>query len=214
VNANFTNALGDATCGSQTDFKCVGARLDVYGVLKDGAGTSSKLIKSGDRTLNITGQWPNTYTGGTTVNGGTLMLGAGGAVGTIRGTLTVNSGATVDYSTSNAFGFNSGQSVNVLNINGGVVGGADFNNHFWNNFQLNLTAGTLYLGGTLNEFYSPTITQHAGHALPEGDADGRPGPPHRRRVHLLQGHGGLPTRFNGPRRPEPPKGCRARPDGA
>ena len=33
VNANFTNALGDASCGSQTDFKCIGGRLDVYGVL-------------------------------------------------------------------------------------------------------------------------------------------------------------------------------------
>ena len=38
-------------------------------------------------------------------------------------TLTVNTGATVDYSTDNTFGYNGGQSVNVLNINGGTVGG-------------------------------------------------------------------------------------------
>ncbi len=74
VNANFTNALGDASCGSQTDFKCVGARLDVYGVLRDGAGTSSKLIKSGDKTLNITGQHGNTYTGGTIINAGPIKM--------------------------------------------------------------------------------------------------------------------------------------------
>ncbi len=74
TNANFTNALGDASCGSQTDFKCVGARLDVYGVLKDGAGTSSKLIKSGEKTLNLTGQHGNTYTGGTIINAGPIKL--------------------------------------------------------------------------------------------------------------------------------------------
>ena len=90
VNANFTNALGDATCGSQTDFKCVGARLDVYGVLKDGAGTSSKLIKSGDRTLNITGQWPNTYTGGTIVQAGPIKMQKPAGYAAIPGDVTVN----------------------------------------------------------------------------------------------------------------------------
>jgi len=74
-NANFTNALGDASCGSQTDFKCIGGRLDVYGVLKDGAGTSSKLVKSGERTLAITGTKGNIYTGGTLVHAGAIKMG-------------------------------------------------------------------------------------------------------------------------------------------
>jgi len=30
-NAYFTNALGDVSCGSQTEFQCTGGRLDVYG---------------------------------------------------------------------------------------------------------------------------------------------------------------------------------------
>jgi len=89
-NANFTNALGDASCGSQTDFKCIGGRLDVYGVLKDGAGTSSKLIKSGDKTLNITGKWPNTYTGGTIVNAGGIKMAKPAGYAAIPGDVTVN----------------------------------------------------------------------------------------------------------------------------
>ena len=64
----------------------------------------------------------------------------------------------MDYAVANAFGYTAGASVNVLNINGGTVGGANVGNHFWNNFQLNMTGGTLWLGGTLNEFHSPTIT--------------------------------------------------------
>ena len=34
-----------------------GGRLDVYGVLRDGAGTSSRLVKSGTLTLNLTGDF-------------------------------------------------------------------------------------------------------------------------------------------------------------
>jgi len=90
TNGYFTNALGDASCGSQTDFRCVGARLDVYGVLRDGAGTSSKLIKSGEKTLNITGQWPNTYTGGTIINAGPIKLAKPAGYAAIPGDCVVN----------------------------------------------------------------------------------------------------------------------------
>jgi fibronectin-binding autotransporter adhesin len=125
-------------------------------IAKDIPGTGG-LIKSGAGTWTLTGG--NTYTGGTTVNEGTLNLGyLSGGTGTIRGTLTVNAGATVNYTAANPFGYTAGQSVNVLNIVGGTVGGADLGNHFWNSFQLNMTGGTLYLGGTLNEWHNPTIT--------------------------------------------------------
>ncbi|MDY0170786.1 MAG: autotransporter-associated beta strand repeat-containing protein, partial [Thermoguttaceae bacterium] len=132
-----------------------GNAIGLSGVLSGEGG----LHKAGEGTLTLTNA--NTYTGGTTVDAGTLMLGTGGAVGTIRGTLTVNSGATVNHAVGHTFGYTAGQSVNVLNIVGGTVGGADFSNHFWNSFQLNMTGGTLYLGGTFNEFLSPTITVNA-----------------------------------------------------
>ncbi len=124
---------------------------------------SSGLIKSGPGTLTLTG--PNSYGGGTTVNGGTLLLGYfAGGIGTVKGTVTVNAGYTLNYTVANAFGYTSGSSVNVLNIVGGTVGGLDLQNHFWNTFQLNMTGGTLYLGGTgaaPNEFHTVTVTVNA-----------------------------------------------------
>jgi fibronectin-binding autotransporter adhesin len=90
VNANFTNALGDASVGGQTDFQCIGGRLDVYGVLKDGAGASSRLVKSGDRTLNITGMHANTYSGGTLVNAGPIKMAKPPGINAIPGDVTVN----------------------------------------------------------------------------------------------------------------------------
>jgi fibronectin-binding autotransporter adhesin len=161
ATAPFNSSLGMTLAGTGANaakFDTNGNAVTLSGVL----GGAGALQKEGNGTLSLTNF--NTYTGGTTVNGGTLLLGAGGATGTIRGSLTVNTGATVDYSTDNTFGYNGGQSVNVLNINGGTVGGANFGNHFWNNFQLNMTGGTLNLGGTLNEFHNPTITVNSSAA--------------------------------------------------
>ncbi|MFO1489361.1 MAG: autotransporter-associated beta strand repeat-containing protein [Kiritimatiellia bacterium] len=131
------------------------------GIMRDNSGGTGagllRLVKDGAGTLTLNGT-SITHTGGTTVNNGKLILGAGGANGTIRGTLTVNGPGIVEYAGANAFGYTAGASVNVLNINGGTVGNAGFNNHFWNSFQLNMTGGTLNLGGTLNEFHNPTVT--------------------------------------------------------
>ncbi len=90
VNANFTNALGDASVGGQTDFQCIGGRLDVYGVLKDGLGTHSRLVKSGDKTLNLCGMHANTYTGGTFVNAGPIKMAKPAGQCAIPGDVTVN----------------------------------------------------------------------------------------------------------------------------
>ena len=95
TNAFFTNALGDASCGSQTEFQCIGGRLDVYGVLRDGAGAHSRLVKSGNNTLNLTGDLslghdPNTYTGGTIVNAGPIKMAKLPGVNSIPGDVTVN----------------------------------------------------------------------------------------------------------------------------
>ncbi len=145
----IVNGAGDSTFNGYIRNNSGGSGAGLLGLVKDGTGS---LTLSG---TNIS------HTGGTTVNNGKLILGTGGATGTIRGTLTVNGPGVVEYAAANSFGYTAGASVNVLNINGGTVGNAGFGNHFWNNFQLNMTGGTLNLGGTLNEFSNPTVTTFA-----------------------------------------------------
>jgi len=130
-------------------------------ILRTGTGS---LTKQGGGTLRLTDR--STYTGGTVVDGGTLILGFfDSGTGTIRGSLTVNPGGRVEYSTADAFGFNSGQSIDALTINSGTVG-SNLANYFWRSgdtFPLNMTAGTLLLGGSEsgsggNDFRAPVIT--------------------------------------------------------
>ncbi|NCV33109.1 MAG: hypothetical protein EBW05_09320, partial [Betaproteobacteria bacterium] len=150
---NSGNAMGSISFGVD---------LLISGVIQtsnsgDGFGG---IVKNGQGTMALSAQ--NTYTGGTIVNAGKLILGGmeNDGVGTIRGTLTVNEGAVVDYTQtmndiyngSHSFGWKAGESVNVLNINGGTVGGNNFENHFagGGSFALNMTGGELKLGGTNN----------------------------------------------------------------
>jgi len=114
TNYNFTNALGDASCGSQTDFQCNGGRLDVYGVLKDGAGTSSRLVKSGENTLNITGMKDNIYTGGTIVNEGGIKMQKPPGVNAIPGDVVVNGSARL---TINAIGGEQIADTSIVTLN-------------------------------------------------------------------------------------------------
>ncbi len=83
-------------------------------------GTTS-LTKDNAGTLAIAS--PQSYTGGTTINGGILDLtGGGGGVGVIRGTVTVNTGGTLQLSTNDATGFNTDATrVSVINLVGGTL---------------------------------------------------------------------------------------------
>ena len=56
-----------------------GGRIVLGGVISDAAGgTAGRLVKSGNGTLVLKGK--NTYTGGTTISGGTLQLDPGGSI--------------------------------------------------------------------------------------------------------------------------------------
>jgi len=117
---------------------------EIRPVIPDGV-VPTTLYKDGVGTLSL-GGFAKTYTGGTVVNGGTLQLSLGGATGVIRGTLTVNPGATVQCTAANAFGYNGGARVNIADINGGtltttVAGDSAFNTTF------NLTGGSLVSNG-------------------------------------------------------------------
>lgn len=66
--------------------------LTISSVVQNGTGTGA-LSKSGAGVLTLSGA--NTYTGGTTVNGGTVMARNTGGSATGSGTVTVNNGGTL-----------------------------------------------------------------------------------------------------------------------
>lgn len=77
------------------------------------------LTKLGTGTLTLNGV--NTYSGNTTVNGGTLSVtGFNGALGALASpTITVNAGGTLDLTNGDTLGYTVGR--NALVINGGTV---------------------------------------------------------------------------------------------
>ena len=107
----------------------------------NGANPSANLVKSGDGTLELTAL--NTFTGGTTVNGGNLLLNLSStSSAAVRGTVAVNTGATLTVSGGafGGFGTTTGK-ISTLNVNGGsvVVSG----NKMSLDAAFNLTGGTI-----------------------------------------------------------------------
>ena len=91
-------------------------------VISGAGGAGGSLIKSGSGTWTLGGVY-NTYTGGTTVSGGTLSLAIGGENGAIRGVLNIEPGGTVRHDFNNALGYGVNR-VATVNINGGTMIGA------------------------------------------------------------------------------------------
>src|SRR6185437_13129975 len=94
-------------------------------------GGSIDLIKGGTGTLVLTGT--DTYTGGTTINQGTLQLGNGGTTGSIIGDVTDNGILAFDRS-------------NELTFNGAVSGSGSLTQA--GTGTLILTGANTYTGGT------------------------------------------------------------------
>lgn len=110
-------------------------------------GQSGSLTKTGAGTLTLSTN--NGYAGGTTVNGGILEI-AGSSAGNsyIRGIVTVNSGAELRYTGGDGtgFGFNGGNKLDTLNINGGLVSSQNMMTHLWG-ATVNMTGGELRVNG-------------------------------------------------------------------
>lgn len=80
-------------------------RSDSVALNTNVSGTGS-LVKNGSGTLTI--QKMLSYTGGTTVNKGVLVVGYGGANGMIRGNLAIREGAQVTLKGGDSFGYSGG----------------------------------------------------------------------------------------------------------
>jgi len=143
------------------------------------AGTGA-VVKASSGTLTFSTR--QTYTGGTTINGGVLDLTAGGgAGGTIRGTATVNTGGTLRLSTGDATGYALTDRIDPINLNGGTmdvnIGAASAGTAAWNQTlggaTVNMTGGAItgmsdgnidfFQGSsTLNTFASATPSTISG----------------------------------------------------
>ena len=144
--------VNDVTASSATD-------LSVSTVLANNIATNfasfsaAGLAKSGAGTMSLSAN--NSYTGGTTVNGGVLEIaGSSAGNGHIRGNVTVNSGAELRYTGGDGtgFGFNGGNKLDTININGGLVNSQGGMTHLWG-ASVNMTGGELRVN---NGTSSPT----------------------------------------------------------
>lgn len=160
------NNVGVGTAGANINTN--GFNIGINKTLQDfgGAGT---LTKSGAGTLTLSAS--NAYSGGTTVNQGTLVLdGARGGYSRISGALTVNSGASVNFVNDDGTGLGwiDGSKATVLNINEGTVSTAGAL-HIWNlSGGVNMTGGTLSSNngssdpnGAQLEWINSTVTTNA-----------------------------------------------------
>jgi autotransporter-associated beta strand protein len=124
-----------------------GFNIGVTMALGNFTGQTGSLTKNGAGILTLSTN--NSYTGGTTINAGTLEIaGSNAGNGFIRGVVNVNTGAELRYTGGDGtgFGFNVGNKIDTININGGLVNSQGSMTHVWG-ATINMTGGELRSNG-------------------------------------------------------------------
>jgi len=131
---------GSSGTGAKTLTIAGSGSTAVTGAISDGSTGTVGIDKTGAGTLTLTGV--STFSGGTVVDSGTLVLaGTSSTDPAIRGTVTVNSGATLNVAGTAFVGFgNGGAKITTVNVNGGSVSSTA--NPFITGGTVNLTSGT------------------------------------------------------------------------
>ncbi|MCE9608825.1 MAG: autotransporter-associated beta strand repeat-containing protein [Chthoniobacter sp.] len=144
-NLNGTGAdsstfnVADVTGNASADLTVSAKLVDVSA---DQSWSPAALVKSGAGTMKLTNV--NTYSGGTTINGGTLELaGTSGGTGLIKGAITVNAGATLALTGGDGTGLGFVDQLSSVTLNGGTLTAAGAI-HVWN-----IPGGITMTGGTL-----------------------------------------------------------------
>ena len=113
TNSGITDSILTISGTSNTDFG---------GVISNGATNKISLVKSGASIQTLSGA--NTYTGGTTINAGTLNVNADAALGNSAGAVGISNGATLQAAgtvTTAARTLTLGAGGGVIDTNGNTV---------------------------------------------------------------------------------------------
>ena len=121
-------------------------------------GGTASLTKSGSGTLEIVNE--NTYSGGTTINGGTLQLGTGGITGSIAGNVTNNGALAFNRSDAVTFGGAISGTGNLTKAGAGTTTLTGANTYAGNT---TISGGTLQVGngGTTGTLGTGDVTNNA-----------------------------------------------------
>jgi autotransporter-associated beta strand protein len=175
-NAQSGSAFGDGIFlqGDQTEtLEAAGSgTLTVAGVIADQTGSGGTGTLAGAGTISIAGSGTvaldaaNTYTGGTTIESGTLLLGAMGAAGS--GAITFGSGdppslafTVADAPTNTIDGFGAGDTIDITDLAYSNTGTA-----LWSDGTLTVTEDsttlTLAIAGSYSEHEFTLASDGAG----------------------------------------------------